>query len=130
MPEHFIAGKDASLESSISHMQAKLCEAGFHVEERSWLNPINDIWSVHIADRDCPQLYTNGKGVTQLAAKASALGEFVERLSTNYFWNHYYLGEEFANHHRCVHHPHERWFYPQGGSQVILLSIAKRNFKK
>ncbi len=110
MSEHFIAGKDASLESSINNMQTRLDEAGFHVEERSWLNPLNNVWSVHVADRDCPQLFTNGKGATQLAARASALGEFVERLSTNYFWNHYYLGAEFAFHHRCVHHPQERWF--------------------
>jgi len=36
--EHFIAGKDASLESSISRMQEKLLAIGFHVIERSWLN--------------------------------------------------------------------------------------------
>jgi hypothetical protein len=32
--ESFIAGKDASLKSSISRMQAKLGGIGFHVEER------------------------------------------------------------------------------------------------
>ena len=51
---------------------------------------------MHVADRDCPLLFTNGKGASRLAAKASALGEFVERLSCNYFWAHYYLGPEFA----------------------------------
>lgn len=109
MPEHFIPGKDASLESSISRMQARLAEIGFNVEERSWLNPIDGIWSVHLADRDCPLLFTNGKGATQLAARASALGEFFERAATNYFWSHYYLGERFAS-HPYTHHPDERWF--------------------
>lgn len=109
MNEHFIAGKDASLEVSINRMQAELAKIGFHVEERSWLNPIDGVWSVHVADSDCPLLFSNGKGSSQLAARASALGEFIERLSTNYFWSHYYLGEDFAGHH-YTHHPDERWF--------------------
>ena len=109
MPEHFIPGKDASLEASIARMQKKLAEIGFKVEERSWLHPVDGLWSVHVADRDCPLLFTNGKGASQLAAQASALGEFFERLSTNYFWSHYFLGEEFAA-HRYTHHPQERWF--------------------
>ena len=109
--EHFIAGKDASLESSISRMQAKLAEIGFHVVERSWLNPIDGIWSVHVSDRDCPLMFTNGKGSSKLAALASALGEFFERLSCNYFWTNYYLGEKFAT-HDFTHYPQERWFQP------------------
>ena len=107
--EHFIAGKDASLESSIKRMQEKLAEIGFHVEERSWLNPIDNIWSVHVSDRDCPLLFTNGKGASKLAALASALGEFFERLSCNYFWSHYFLGEKYAD-SDFTHHPQERWF--------------------
>ena len=110
--ENFIVGKDASLESSINTMQSKLKTLGFHVEERSWLNPITDIWSVHVRDRDCPLLFTNGKGASKLAALASALGEFFERLSCNYFWTHYYLGYEFATRQQrpFVHYPQERWF--------------------
>jgi ribosomal protein S12 methylthiotransferase accessory factor len=79
--ESFIPGKDASLESSIATMQGKLEGLGFHVEERSWLNPVDGVWSVHVSDRDCPLLFTNGKGGSRLAALASALGEFFERLS-------------------------------------------------
>lgn len=107
--EHFIAGKDASLESSISRMQENLSQIGFQVEERSWLNPIDDIWSVHVSDRDCPLLFTNGKGSSKLAALASALGEFFERLSCNYFWTHYYLGAKFAS-SDFTHYPQEEWF--------------------
>ena len=107
--EHFIPGKDASLEASIATLHAKLEAIGFHVEERSWLNPVEGVWSVHIRDRDCPLLFTNGKGGSELAARASALGEFFERLSSNYFWTHFYLGETIAN-RGYVHHPDERWF--------------------
>lgn len=107
--EHFIAGKDASLEASIAAMESRLQELGFHVMERSWLNPVEGVWSVHISERDCPLLFSNGKGASEQAARASALGEFFERLSTNYFWNHYYLGEQIAN-HDYTHYPQEQWF--------------------
>lgn len=105
--ESFIVGKDASLEFTISTMQAKLAALGFDVEERSWLNPVDGIWSVHVRNRDCPPMFTNGKGASRLACLASALGEFFERLSTNYFWNHYYLGRAFAegNSRSFVHYP-------------------------
>lgn len=109
--ESCIAGKDASLESSIATMQGRLAALGFHVEERSWLNPVDGIWSVHVRDRDCPLLFTNGKGASRLAAMASALGEFFERLSCNYFWTHYYLGDAIAR-RSFVHYPDERWFRP------------------
>jgi len=107
--EHFIPGKDASLEATINTLHARLAAIGFAVEERSWLNPVDGVWSVHVADVDCPLLFTNGKGASRLAALASALGEFFERLSCNYFWTHYYLGETFAN-ADFTHYPRERWF--------------------
>jgi ribosomal protein S12 methylthiotransferase accessory factor len=106
--ESFIAGKDASLEASIQSMQDKLSDLGFNIEERSWLNPVANAWSVHIRDQDCPLLFTNGKGASELAARASALGEFFERLGCNYFWSHYYLGESVAQ-RDFVHYPREKW---------------------
>jgi ribosomal protein S12 methylthiotransferase accessory factor len=111
--ETFIPSKDASLESSIATLLGKLHAIGFHVEERSWLNEIENIWSVHLTDRDCTRLFSNGKGGSELAARASALGEFFERLSTNYFWTHFYLGETVAN-HKFVHYPNEQWFPLKG----------------
>jgi ribosomal protein S12 methylthiotransferase accessory factor len=111
--ETFIPGKDASLESSIRTLHAKLEAIGFHVEERSWLNEIENIWSVHVSDRDCPRLFSNGKGGSELAARASALGEFFERLGTNYFWTHFYLGETISR-HDFVHYPNEQWFTVEG----------------
>ena len=79
------------------------------IRDSSWLNPVEGVWSVHIRDSDCPLLFTNGKGASQAAALASALGEFFERLSCNYFWNHYYLGEQVAQ-AAFAHYPQERWF--------------------
>jgi ribosomal protein S12 methylthiotransferase accessory factor len=114
--ESFIAGKDASLESSVATMLGKLEELDFHVEERSWLNPVAGVWSVHLRDRDCPLLFTNGKGASRLAALASALGEFFERLSCNYFWTHYYLGEHVAR-REFAHYPREQWFQPGANGQ-------------
>ncbi len=126
--ENFIPGKDASLESTINTLQARLQGLGFHIEEHSWLNPVEGIWSVHIRDRDCPLLFTNGKGGSRLACLASALGEFFERLSTNYFWTHYYLGSVIAD-RPYVHYPQERWFEPgQDGnwpSDVLNVELHK-----
>jgi len=109
----FIPSKDASLESSIRTLSRQLKKLGFNIEERSWLNDIEGIWSVHISDRDCKRLFSNGKGASKLAARASALGEFFERLSTNYFWTHFYLGERIAN-AEFVHYPNEKWFALDG----------------
>lgn len=105
----FIPGKDAALETTIQTLQGKLQALGFHIEERSWLNPVDGIWSVHIRDRDCTLLFANGKGASRLACLASALGEFVERLSTHYFWTHFYLGPDVTGREH-VHFPQERWF--------------------
>lgn len=104
----FIPSKDASLESSIATLQAKLLALNIYTVEKSWLNEIEGIWSVHVIDRDCTRLFTNGKGASQLAARASALGEYFERLSTNYFWTHFYLGEKIAT-EQFVHYPNEQW---------------------
>lgn len=105
----FILGKDAALEDSINLFQNQLEKIGFSVEEASWLNPVPNVWSVHIRDKDCPLCFTNGKGSTKKAALASALGEFFERLSTNYFFADYYLGTTIAN-GNFVHYPNEEWF--------------------
>ncbi len=109
--ESFIPGKDASLESTIQTMQQKLAARGFVLNESSWLNPVESIWSVHVRDHECPMLFANGKGATKLAARASALGEFFERLNTHYFWTHFNLGVTRAN-RPFVHYPQERWFAP------------------
>ncbi|MEM6159821.1 30S ribosomal protein S12 methylthiotransferase accessory factor YcaO [Erwinia sp. P6884] len=109
MTQTYIPGKDAALEDSISRFQQKLQDLGFNIEEASWLNPVPNVWSVHIRDRDCPLCFTNGKGASKKAALASALGEYFERLSTNYFFADFWLGKQIAN-GEFVHYPDEKWF--------------------
>ncbi|PWC17305.1 30S ribosomal protein S12 methylthiotransferase accessory factor YcaO [Brenneria corticis] len=109
MTQTFIPGKDAALEDSIARFQQQLQDLGFDIEEASWLNPVPHVWSVHIRDRDCPLCFTNGKGASKKAALASALGEYFERLSTNYFFADFYLGKTVAQ-SEFVHYPDEKWF--------------------
>ncbi len=109
MTKTMILGKDAALEDTIVRLKTRLLDWGFDVEEASWLNPVPNVWSVHIRDRYCPYLFTNGKGVTKDAALASALGEFFERLNCNYFFADFYLGERIAK-SEFVHYPNEKWF--------------------
>src|SRR5476649_1642827 len=45
----------------------------------------------------------------ELATRASAYGQFFERLATHYFWAHYYLGATRAR-RPFVHYPQEKWF--------------------
>ena len=39
----------------------KLTALGFNIEEASWLNPVPNVWSVHIRDKDCPQCFLTVK---------------------------------------------------------------------
>lgn len=105
----FIKGKDRDLESTIDTMLAKLNAIGIEIEEASWLNPVPNVYSVHIRDKDCELMFTNGKGATRKACLASALGEYFERLSCNYFFADFYLGETFSD-MDFIHYPDERWF--------------------
>jgi len=105
----YIKGKDAALEESIASMQQKLTALNIDIEEASWLNPVPNVFSVHIRDTDCELMFTNGKGSTKKSCLASAIGEYFERLSCNYFFADFYLGESFSN-GEFVHYPNEKWF--------------------
>jgi len=107
--ETFIPGKDAALETTIATMQAKLARRGFKLNASSLRHVVDGIWSIHMQDSDCSMLYSNGKGATELAARASAYGEFLERLATHYFWTRYNLGATRAQ-RPFVHYPQEKWF--------------------
>lgn len=72
MTQTFIPGKDAALEDSIARFQQKLLDLGFHIEEASWLNPVPNVWSVHIRDKECALCFTNGKGATKSGAGLGA----------------------------------------------------------
>ncbi|KAB2922440.1 MAG: OsmC domain/YcaO domain-containing protein [Dechloromonas sp.] len=107
----FIAGKDLPLEETIANMSGLLAGLGIKIEIASWRNLVPNVWSLHIRDAHSPMCFTNGKGASKESALASALGEYIERLSCNHFYNDQYWGEEFAN-APFVHYPNERWFKP------------------
>lgn len=90
----FAPGKDAPLEQTISTIDFLLKQLGFEIEKVGWKNPIPNVWSVIIRDKNQKHLFANGKGTCKKAALASAMGEFVERLATGYFYSDYYLGNK------------------------------------
>ncbi|WP_431023534.1 OsmC domain/YcaO domain-containing protein [Halomonas sp. H5] len=107
----WIEGKDLPLEQTIANMTTILADLGMKIEIASWRNIVPHVWSLHIRDAASPMCFTNGKGATKESALCSALGEFIERLSCNFFYNDQFFGEEIAN-SDFVHYPNERWFQP------------------
>ncbi|MFP3341585.1 OsmC domain/YcaO domain-containing protein [Halomonas sp. SIMBA_159] len=107
----FIPGKDLPLEQTIANMSAILADLGMKIEIASWRNIVPHVWSLHIRDAASPMCFTNGKGATKESALCSALGEFIERLSCNFFYNDQFFGEEIAG-SEFVHYPNEKWFKP------------------
>ncbi|MRJ41617.1 MULTISPECIES: OsmC domain/YcaO domain-containing protein [Idiomarina] len=107
----YIEGKDLPLEQTIANMTQILANLGMKIEIASWRNIVPHVWSLHIRDAASPMCFTNGKGATKESALASALGEFIERLNCNFFYNDQYFGETIAN-ADFVHYPNERWFQP------------------
>lgn len=107
----YIQGKDLPLEETIANMSAILAGLGMKIEIASWRNIVPNVWSLHIRDAQSPMCFTNGKGSTKESALASALGEFIERLNSNFFYNDQFWGEEIAN-AEFVHYPDEKWFKP------------------
>ena len=107
----YIAGKDLPLEQTIANMSSVLANLGIKIEIASWRNLIPNVWSLHIRDAHSPMCFTNGKGSTKESALASALGEYIERLSNNHFYAGTFWGEEIGS-AAFVHYPNERWFKP------------------
>src|SRR5437763_5864751 len=105
----YIPGKDLPLEQTIANMSGLLAGLGIKIEIASWRNIVPNVWSLHIRDAHSPMCFTNGKGATKESALASALGEYIERLSNNHFYAGAYWGEDIAN-AAFVHYPDERWF--------------------
>ena len=109
--ETTIPGKDAALETTIATLQAAMARRGFRLIESAPLHEVDGIWSAHLQDSECPLLFANGNGSSELAARASAYGQFAEHLGTRDFWSHYHLGAARAN-APFVHGPQEKWFVP------------------
>ena len=93
----YIVGKDLPLEQTIANMTGVLAKLGIKIEIASWRNIIPNVWSLHIRDTHSPMCFTNGKGSTKESALASALGEYIERLSNNHFYAGTFWGEDIAN---------------------------------
>ncbi|OLU20632.1 protein involved in RimO-mediated beta-methylthiolation of ribosomal protein S12 YcaO [Pseudomonas sp. PA1(2017)] len=106
-----IPGKDLPLEQTIANMSGLLADLGMKIEIASWRNIVPNVWSLHIRDAQSNLCFTNGKGATKESALASALGEFIERLNCNFFYNDQFWGEDIAA-AEFVHYPNERWFKP------------------
>ena len=112
-----ILGKDLPLEQTIANMSGILANLGMKIEVASWRNIVPNVWSLHIRDAASPSCFTNGKGSTKESALASALGEFIERLNCNFFYNDQFFGEEIAN-SEFVHYPNEKWFKPNEADEL------------
>ena len=104
-----IIGKDLPLEETISNMSKILKDLGIKIEIASWRNIVPNVWSLHIRDTVSPMCFTNGKGATKESALCSALGEYIERASCNFFYNDYYFGQDICK-SKFVHYPDEKWF--------------------
>lgn len=104
-----ILGKDLSLEKTIANMTGILADIGMKIEVASWRNIVPNVWSLHIRDAASPMCFTNGKGASKDSALCSALGEFIERASCNFFYNDHYFGEEISQ-SDFVHYHNEKWF--------------------
>ncbi|WP_180077868.1 OsmC domain/YcaO domain-containing protein [Acinetobacter sp. YH12208] len=115
----FIPGKDLPLEETIANMSAILAGLGMKIEIASWRNIVPNVWSLHIRDAQSPMCFTNGKGSTKESALASALGEFIERLNCNFFYNDQFWGEDIAN-AEFVHYPDEKWFQPGPNGELPI----------
>jgi ribosomal protein S12 methylthiotransferase accessory factor len=113
----YIAGKDLPLEQTIANMSSLLAGLGIKIEIASWRNIVPNVWSLHIRDAHSPMCFTNGKGATKESALASALGEYIERISNNHFYAGAYWGQEIAD-APFVHYPDERWFKPGRGDKL------------
>jgi len=113
----YILGKDLPLEQTISEMTGLLSDLGMKIEISSWRNIVPNVWSLHVRDAASPMCFTNGKGATKESALCSALGEFIERLNCNFFYNDQFLGEEIAN-SDFVHYPNEKWFKPGANDEL------------
>ncbi|MCG9722962.1 OsmC domain/YcaO domain-containing protein [Shewanella sp. Isolate7] len=105
----YILGKDLPLEQTIANMTGLLADLGMKIEISSWRNIVPNVWSLHIRDAASPMCFTNGKGASKESALCSALGEFIERLNCNFFYNDQFFGLDIAN-SDFVHYPNEKWF--------------------
>jgi ribosomal protein S12 methylthiotransferase accessory factor len=124
-----IPGKDAPLEQTIELFSDALKNIHIEVIEDNWLNPLENIYSVHLAITSLPEIYANGKGSSRLAARASAYGELIERLSTQMSFADYYLGLDNSN-AEFVHFKDEKWSKIDQQSPEIPQDVLNASLRK
>ena len=124
-----IKGKDAPLEESISRFKSILNKLNIEVIESGWLNPLANVFSVHLALASCQEIYSNGKGSSKLAALASAYGELFERLGTHIAFSDYFLGLKNAE-DDFVHFRDEKWTPIEDDSEDIPTEILNSTLRK
>ena len=124
-----IPGKDAPLEQTIELFSDALKNIHIEVIEDNWLNPLENIYSVHLAITSLPEIYANGKGSSRLAARASAYGELIERLSTQMSFSDYYLGLDNSN-AEFVHFKDEKWSKIDQQSPEIPQDVLNASLRK
>jgi len=79
-----ILSKNAPLEVSILKMETILSDLGCGITFATEKHPLQNCYSVNLTSIEAPNhIYSNGKGTLSGASKASALGEYIERLQTN-----------------------------------------------
>ncbi len=89
-----LLSKSSPLEESIKKMEAVLSDVGCEAIFSDEKHPLEHCYSVNLASIEAPRhIYSNGKGIVSDASKASALGEYIERLQTNNFFIDFYLPE-------------------------------------
>jgi len=87
-----LLSKNAPLEESIKKMEAVLADVGCEARFSDEKHPLEYCYSINLASIEAPRhIYSNGKGILSNASKASALGEYIERLQTNNFFIDFYL---------------------------------------
>ena len=77
--------KDQSPEKTVEKIKACLADIGITLKEKLIDPGIGNCYSVHAYVDGGYPMFTNGKGVTPLLARASAYGEFIERIQCGLF---------------------------------------------
>ncbi len=103
-----IKGKDAPLEDTLGRFQHALSGLGLKVIESNLLNPLTNVFSVHLEIEGCPEICANGKGALRESALVSAYGELIERIATHASFSDYFLGLDNAR-APYVHFRDEKW---------------------
>lgn len=116
-----ILGKDLLLEQIIVNLLVIFVGFGMKIEIVFWCNIVFNVWLLYICDVQLLMCFINGKGVSKESVLVLVLGEFIEWLNCNFFYNDQYWGEEIVN-VVFVYYLDECWF-KFGCDDVLLLGL-------